>query len=152
MSIVQGSSLFVIFYLQMMYQNGVNGILADEMGLGKTVQVIALICYLTEINVQGPYLIVVPFSTLFNWEAEFKRFAPKIPVVVFTGSKEIRNDLATEIKTKKYRIDGKAAKPVIITAFHTPCNEPRFMNSFTWQYIIVDEGQRIKNHKSKLAV
>ena len=43
-------------------------ILADEMGLGKTVQTIALFCYLMEKkNNQGPFLCVVPLSTLHNW-------------------------------------------------------------------------------------
>ena len=38
------------------------------MGLGKTVQTIALFCYLMERkNNQGPFLCVVPLSTLNNW-------------------------------------------------------------------------------------
>jgi len=61
-----------------MYENGVNGILADEMGLGKTVQCIAMIAHIISMNVTGPYLIVVPLSTLPNWVNEFRRFAPKV--------------------------------------------------------------------------
>lgn len=55
-----------------------NGILADEMGLGKTIQCIAAISHLITMNIRGPFLIVVPLSTLPNWVNEFKRFAPKV--------------------------------------------------------------------------
>jgi len=62
----------------MLYENGVNGILADEMGLGKTIQCIALICYLMASDIPGPFLICAPLSTIPNWVAELKRFAPKV--------------------------------------------------------------------------
>lgn len=51
-----------------LYNNKLNGILADEMGLGKTIQTIALFSYLIEKKSNfGPFLIVVPLSTLTNW-------------------------------------------------------------------------------------
>jgi len=62
----------------MLYENGVNGILADEMGLGKTIQCIALICHLVANGIEGPFLICAPLSTIPNWIAELKRFAPKV--------------------------------------------------------------------------
>lgn len=61
----------------MLYENGVNGILADEMGLGKTIQCIALICEIAQV-LEGPVLVCAPLSTIPNWMAEFKRFAPKV--------------------------------------------------------------------------
>eukprot|EP00559_Dactyliosolen_fragilissimus_P000134 CAMPEP_0184874606 /NCGR_PEP_ID=MMETSP0580-20130426/42493_1 /TAXON_ID=1118495 /ORGANISM="Dactyliosolen fragilissimus" /LENGTH=409 /DNA_ID=CAMNT_0027377647 /DNA_START=383 /DNA_END=1609 /DNA_ORIENTATION=- len=55
-------------WLVSLYNNNLNGILADEMGLGKTVQTIALIAYLMEYkDDRGPYLVIVPLSTLSNW-------------------------------------------------------------------------------------
>ena len=43
------------------------------MGLGKTIQTIALICYLTEVKKNfGPFMIVVPLTTLSNWKMEFE--------------------------------------------------------------------------------
>ena len=65
-------------YFQVLYENGVNGILADEMGLGKTIQCIAVISSLVYKGLVGPYLIVGPLSTVPNWVAEFKKFAPKV--------------------------------------------------------------------------
>ncbi len=64
--------------VQVLYENAINGILADEMGLGKTVQCIAMVAHLVEQNIMGPFLVCGPLSTVPNWVAEFKRFAPKV--------------------------------------------------------------------------
>ena len=56
-------------WLDTLYDQGINGILADEMGLGKTIQAISLLAHLAEKkNVWGPFLIVVPVTTLHNWQ------------------------------------------------------------------------------------
>ena len=55
-------------WLDNLYEQGINGILADEMGLGKTIQAIALLSHLFENKgVWGPFLIIVPVTTLHNW-------------------------------------------------------------------------------------
>lgn len=67
-----------------LYNNNLNGILADEMGLGKTIQTIALITYLMEKKgVMGPYLVIVPLSTLSNWMLEFSRWAPSLTTLSY---------------------------------------------------------------------
>lgn len=119
------------------------------MGLGKTIQVIALICCLVEKKVPGPYLIVAPMSTLPNWMMEFARFAPKIPVILFHGSKQVRYEKYSEV-SKKYNIDGRKIEPVVITSYQVPLSETAFLRQFNWQYLIIDEGHRIKNHECKL--
>ena len=53
------------------------GLIADEMGLGKTIQTISLITYLIEKKKQpGPFLVIVPLSTMTNWVLEFEKWAP----------------------------------------------------------------------------
>jgi len=65
-------------------ENGV--ILADEMGLGKTIQIIAFLSVLMDAyHVYGPFLLVVPLSTLVTWQREFKTWAPHINVVIYIG-------------------------------------------------------------------
>lgn len=60
-----------------LHHNGLNGILADEMGLGKTLQTIAFLGYLKFCKgINGPHLVVVPKSTLRNWEREVGRWIP----------------------------------------------------------------------------
>lgn len=44
----------------------------------------------------GPYLIIVPLSTLSNWKDEFDRWAPDIELVVYTGSAQRRKALWKE--------------------------------------------------------
>lgn len=64
-----------------LYNNNLNGILADEMGLGKTIQTIALLTYLMEKKkVNGPFLIIVPLSTISNWMLEFEKWGPSVQV------------------------------------------------------------------------
>jgi SWI/SNF-related matrix-associated actin-dependent regulator of chromatin subfamily A protein 2/4 len=54
-------------WLVSLYNNQLNGILADEMGLGKTVQTLSLLAHLMEVKHNyGPFLIIVPMSTLHN--------------------------------------------------------------------------------------
>lgn len=70
---------------------GTNGILADEMGLGKTLQTIALLGHLRlELGQPGPFLVVVPLSTITNWAKEFAKWAPQLNVVMYTGNSRAR--------------------------------------------------------------
>ncbi|KAA1117617.1 SWI SNF, matrix associated, actin dependent regulator of chromatin, sub a, member [Puccinia graminis f. sp. tritici] len=70
-----------------LYKNRLNGILADEM----TIQTISLITWLMENKKQpGPYLVIVPLSTLPNWTLEFEKWAPTVKVVVYKGSPNVR--------------------------------------------------------------
>ena len=74
-----------------LYEQGLSGILADEMGLGKTLQTISLLAYLAATKgIWGPHLIVVPTSTMLNWECEFKRFCPSMKVLTYYGSAKER--------------------------------------------------------------
>lgn len=140
-----------LHWLKVLYENGLNGILADEMGLGKTVQIIALLCHLIEKRQSGPFLIIVPLSTMPNWILEFKKFAPSLPVIVFYGSKDERRRLSKEIKQFHRIMGGYKTQPVVITSFETPLSEKEFLNTQKWRYIIIDEGHRIKNHRCQLA-
>lgn len=61
-------------------------ILADEMGLGKTIQTISFLSYLFhQHQLYGPFLLVVPLSTLTSWQREFDTWAPDMNVVVYIG-------------------------------------------------------------------
>lgn len=65
---------------------GNSTILADEMGLGKTIQVISFLNYLFHTHLlYGPFLVVVPLSTLAAWQREFAAWAPQMNVVVYLG-------------------------------------------------------------------
>ena len=71
-------------------ENG--AILADEMGLGKTIQTIAFLAALMNMHgVYGPFLLLVPLSTLATWMREFRQWAPQINVIEYIGDVTSRN-------------------------------------------------------------
>ena len=71
-------------WLTFCWYNKQNCILADEMGLGKTVQSITFLQEIVDYGVRGPFLIIVPLSTVGNWQREFETWTD-INVVVYHG-------------------------------------------------------------------
>ncbi|KAI8637639.1 SNF2 family N-terminal domain-containing protein [Parasitella parasitica] len=128
-----------------LYNNHLNGILADEMGLGKTIQTISLITYLIEKKRQnGPYLIIVPLSTLTNWTLEFEKWAPAIKTVIYKGPPNARKELQNEIRYNDFQ--------VLLTTFEYIIKDRPILSKVKWLHMIVDEGHRMKNTNSKLTV
>ncbi|ORX61883.1 hypothetical protein DM01DRAFT_260889 [Hesseltinella vesiculosa] len=127
-----------------LYNNRLNGILADEMGLGKTIQTISLVTYLIEHKRQnGPYLIIVPLSTITNWTLEFEKWAPSVATVVYKGVPEQRKLIQkTQLKHRNFQ--------VLLTTFDYVIKDRPVLSKFKWLYMIMDEGHRMKNAKSKL--
>ncbi|XP_054585207.1 lymphoid-specific helicase isoform X5 [Eptesicus fuscus] len=131
----------------MLWENGINGILADEMGLGKTVQCIATIALMIERGVPGPFLVCGPLSTLPNWIAEFQRFTPEIPTMLYHGTQQERRKLVRKIHQRKGTLQ---IHPVVITSFEIAMRDRNALQHCYWKYLIVDEGHRIKNMKCRL--
>lgn len=89
-----------------LYNNNLNGILADEMGLGKTIQAIALLAYVMEFkHNNGPFLIVVPLSTLSNWVNELSKWAPDMMKVVYKGTPPVRKQMYRLVLSRTLRCD-----------------------------------------------
>ncbi|KAK4506122.1 hypothetical protein PRZ48_004087 [Zasmidium cellare] len=133
-------------WLTSLYENGLNGILADEMGLGKTIQTISFLAFLREKGVHGPFLIAAPLSTTSNWVAEFKKWTPEIPVLLYHGSKQERE----ELRRKRLRNPGSTDFPVICTSYEICMNDRKHLAHYGWKFIIIDEGHRIKNLNCRL--
>lgn len=127
-----------------LYNNKLNGILADEMGLGKTIQTISLLAYLMEMkDNKGPHLVIVPLSTIQNWIAEFQKWAPGIKVVKYGGDQRARKQISlVEIKERKFN--------VLLTQYEFVSRDRSVLRKVAWDYIIIDEGHRIKNAHCKL--
>ena len=133
-----------LHWLTTLYENGLNGILADEMGLGKTLQCISFLSFLIEQGIVGPFLIVVPLSTLSNWKNEFTKFAPSINVFKYSGTKSERQSIDLHKLTKKRKTN------VIITSYEISIKDFSKFKSISWNYLIVDEGHRLKNSECVL--
>lgn len=121
-------------FLQNKKDKGLFGILADEMGLGKTVQTISYILN----NKKDKTLIITPTSLVYNWEAEFKKFAPQLDVVCIYGNKSKRNKYLEDLS--KYS--------VILTSYGTINMDIEFYKNVKFDNLIIDEGQIIKNPKA----
>ncbi|XP_072385053.1 ATP-dependent helicase brm-like isoform X2 [Diabrotica undecimpunctata] len=130
-------------WLVSLYNNNLNGILADEMGLGKTIQTIALITHLMEKKkVNGPYLIIVPLSTLSNWVLEFEKWSPSVIVVSYKGSPAGRRQIQSQMRSTKFN--------VLLTTYEYVIKDKGVLAKLPWKYMIIDEGHRMKNHHCKL--
>lgn len=130
-------------WLVSLYNNNLNGILADEMGLGKTIQTIGLITYLIEKKkVNGPFLIIVPLSTLSNWMLEFDKWAPSVIKVAYKGSPNMRRTLTPQLKAGKFNC--------LLTTYEYIMKDKALLSKIRWKYMIIDEGHRMKNHHCKL--
>ncbi|KAF1976570.1 hypothetical protein BU23DRAFT_551518 [Bimuria novae-zelandiae CBS 107.79] len=129
-----------------LYENGINGILADEMGLGKTIQTIALLAHLWEMGSYGPFLIAAPLSTTSNWVEEFNKWTPTIPVLLYHGDKKERE----KMRKTQLKHPGTEKFPIVITSYEICMNDRKFLTGFGWQFIIIDEGHRIKNLDCRL--
>ncbi|ODV69041.1 hypothetical protein HYPBUDRAFT_160833 [Hyphopichia burtonii NRRL Y-1933] len=129
-----------------LYENGINGFLvADEMGLGKTLQTISFLGYLRYIkSIDGPFIVIVPKSTLDNWRREFQKWTPDVNVVVLQGNKEERAELINKrLLTADF--------DVLVTSFEMVIREKSQLKKFRWEHLIVDEAHRIKNEGSSLS-
>ncbi|WP_291971965.1 DEAD/DEAH box helicase [Candidatus Symbiopectobacterium sp.] len=111
---------------------GFGSVIADDMGLGKTLQVISTLLKLKEDGEldQAKALVVVPTSLLTNWQKEITRFAPKLILGVFHGSKRELSLDRPDILLTTYGI----VRSAIVS-----------LKVFSWRVLVIDEAQNIKN-------
>ena len=137
-------------YLAACWARNSNCILADEMGLGKTIQCVTMLNFLfEEMNLTGPFLVVVPLSTVPNWKKEFNIWAPGLNTIVYVGdgtSREVirKYEVYNKGKGRRYKMN------VLLTTYEVVLKDSSFMRSIQWVYLMVDEAHRLKNNESSL--
>ena len=112
------------------------GILADDMGLGKTLQSIA---YIASEPSDHPHLIVAPSSVVYNWKNECEKFAPDLKVAILTGAPPERREKIKQLKDMD----------IWITSYATLRQDIELYRELTFQTMILDEAQYIKNYATK---
>ncbi|MBK8477379.1 MAG: hypothetical protein IPL39_14090 [Opitutaceae bacterium] len=128
-------------FLAHLAANGLGGVLADDMGLGKTVQALAWLLHLAERGTAADAgaarplraLVVCPKSVVPNWMNETKRFAPALSVASLEGAA------------------GPAAANLVVVNYAQLRLAAATLGAETWDAVILDEGQNIKNPQSQTA-
>lgn len=118
-------------------KKGLFGILADDMGLGKTIQIIS---YIVKVRKEKT-MIVTPASLVYNWIAEFNKFAPDLKIGCVHGSRDKRMKVIQNINSYN----------VLITSYGTLNMDIDLYDDYIFDNLIIDEAQVIKNYKSKIA-
>jgi len=128
--------------------SGRSCILADEMGLGKTIQTIAFLSYLfNQHKVYGPFLVVVPLSTMTAWLREFELWAKEINVIPYIGdmkSREIIREYEWVHKNRRMKFNA------IVTTYELLMKDKVYLQNMQWAALVVDEAHRLKNDDSLL--
>ena len=120
---------------------GFGGILADDMGLGKTLQVISFIAGSLGEGDTKPYLVICPSSVLYNWQKEFKQFAPGIQTQLISGTKSERSDCVNAAIAENI--------PVWITSYPLLQRDEDLYGGLAFRTVILDEAQSVKNATAK---
>jgi hypothetical protein len=121
---------------------GFGACLADDMGLGKTVQLLAFLS--VKKSQQATSLLVVPASLIANWRSEIERFAPDLTYHIAHPSGTSAAEQAPLSRDDLSRYD-------LVMTTYAMVQRYEAVQTFPWDYVILDEAQAIKNPGTKQA-
>lgn len=125
-------------WLWFLHRTGFHGVLADEMGTGKTHQTMALLLSAAQEDPDRPSLVVCPTSVLDHWEDKIHEYAPSLAPQRYHG-------FAREALTTG------TVPPVVLTTYALLAREVGVFKSVEWNYVVLDEAQKIKNPATQTA-
>jgi SNF2 family DNA or RNA helicase len=114
-------------WLTFLRDTGLGALLADDMGLGKTLQALCA--------VEGRTLVVAPTSVLHGWMREIDKFRPEIRYALYHRPAR--------------RLDTEA--DITITSYALLRQDIDALSAPTWDCVVLDEAQTIKNPESQIA-
>ncbi|MBM6995768.1 DEAD/DEAH box helicase [Paenibacillus sp. DXFW5] len=126
-------------WLKMISEEDAGCILADEMGLGKTAQIIAVIAA-EKTRINSPSMVIAPVSLMENWRREVNKFAPDLKVYLHQGNGR------TGFYQNLMNFD------IVVTTYDTVVRDLSMLQMVTWNLVILDEAQAIKNPTAKRSI
>ena len=125
--------------------------LADDMGLGKTIQLLALLNVIKKEKPNKACLLVLPASLISNWVQEIKRFSPKLNFFVAHPSVySNKNKKFYKGKINELNEDSKMLNDLdLVITTYALVQKYEWAKTYTWNYIVLDEAQAIKNPGTK---
>lgn len=115
-------------------------IIADEMGLGKTIQAMTTAELFMRYGYVENVLIVCPTSLKYQWKREIEKFTGK-EVLVIEGNHLKRKEQYKPSMTYPYKI----------VSYNAMANDIKLLGSLSFDMLIMDEVQRLKNWKTQIA-
>ena len=119
-------------------------LLADDMGLGKTIQAIAALRLLFHQHSIEDALIVLPASLITQWRKEIRRWAPELRISTVQGPASERAYQWTT-PAHIFLVGYETLREDFTANPHSP---PRRK---TWDVVILDEAQKIKNRDTEVS-
>lgn len=109
-----------------------------------TVQLITLLLHERAIRQDTssllPTLLICPMSIVGNWQRELQRFAPSLKVMVHHGMERLSGQAF---------VDEVEKHDVVITTYSLALRDKEHLAPITWEQVVIDEAQNIKNESAK---
>lgn len=122
---------------------GLGSCLGDDMGLGKTVQLLAVEAFQRHQNPSvGVTLLLCPMSLVGNWQREAAKFVPGLRVYAHHGGARLHGEALGELLQQT---------DLVVSTYATATRDIDELADYTWNRVVLDEAQAVKNSLSRAA-
>jgi chromodomain-helicase-DNA-binding protein 1 len=107
------------------------------MNFPQTVQTVSFLSYLShKMHQSGPFLVIVPLSTIAAWQWQFQTWAPDLNVITYIGTASARE----VIRKYEFGASNKKLKlNVLLTTYELTLRDSKELGDVKWQVLAVDE-------------
>ncbi|GAC1423660.1 MAG: hypothetical protein NVSMB54_05160 [Ktedonobacteraceae bacterium] len=117
---------------------------ANNIVCHNTVQLITLLLHDRETQQKAsllhPTLLICPMSIVGNWQRELQKFAPSLKVMVHHGMERLSGQAF---------VDEVQKHDIVITTYSLALRDKEHLAPITWEQVVIDEAQNIKNESAK---